>query len=160
MIVCKAILNLKANQEFIAKFDCRLPWMTPYNDTNICPIIEEVKEGNETTYHTLSQKVDIWEDMKNAAIYYEKCPSGTKCNRPIYNSKMEVKSNPIYSTKAEVKIQLENPSVQNIKDSYAYDSQSLIGEVGGTLGLFLGLSTYSLVEFFTCFMEKLFCRQK
>ena len=131
-----------------------------HNDTNICPVIEEVNVGNETTYETLSLKVDVWEDMKNAAILNEICPSGTKCTRPIYNTKMEIKNNPMYSSKAEVKIQLENPSVQNIKDSYAYDSQSLIGEVGGTLGLFLGLSTYSLVEFFTYFMEKLFCRQK
>ena len=152
------MINLKANQQFVAKFDCHLPWMT-HNDTKICPIIQEVKEENGTTYQTLGMKVTSWHTMKKNAILYQLCPSGTKCNRPIYNTKMEVKNSPTYK-KAEVKIQLENPSVQNIKDSYAYDSQSLIGEVGGTLGLFLGLSTYSLVEFFTYFMEKLFCRQK
>lgn len=63
------------------------------------------------------------------------------------------KKNP---SQSRVKIQLENPYVQTIEDSIAYDLQSLIGEVWGTLGLFLGLSTYSFVEFLVLLINKIF----
>ena len=83
-----------------------------------------------------------------------------KCNHPIYNTRTELtKSTTVSDEKATLYIQLDSPVVQNVIDSYAYDSQSLVGEVGGTLGLFLGLSTYSLVEFITYFMEKFLNRQ-
>ena len=36
--------------------------------------------------------------------------------------------------------------VESIVTTASYDSQSLIGEIGGTLGLFLGLSGLSLME--------------
>ena len=57
---------------------------------------------------------------------------------------------------SELKIQLESPNVQTIKDQVAYDLQSLIGEVGGTLGLFLGLSTMSFIDFIEFIFRKLF----
>ena len=53
-------------------------------------------------------------------------------------------------------IQLENPSVLTIADSYSYDLQSFIGEVGGTLGLFLGLSIFSFVEFAEYIIRKIY----
>ena len=42
------------------------------------------------------------------------------------------------------------------KDTVAYYLQSLIGEVGGTLGLFLGLSTMSFIDFIEFIFRKLF----
>ena len=55
-----------------------------------------------------------------------------------------------------VKIKFESSIVLNIVDYYTYDLQSLIGEVGGTLGLFMGLSIYSFVDFFEYVINKLF----
>ena len=52
-------------------------------------------------------------------------------------------------------IEMESTNVQSIVDSVAYDFQSLIGEVGGTLGLFLGLSTFSFVQFFEYIIRKI-----
>ena len=59
-------------------------------------------------------------------------------------------------TGSALKIQLESPNVQTIEDSIAYDLQSLIGEVGGTLGLFLGLSTMSFIDFILFILSKVF----
>ena len=60
------------------------------------------------------------------------------------------------STGSALQIQFESTNVQNIEDSVAYDLQSLIGEVGGTLGLFLGLSTMSFIDFIEFIFKKLF----
>ena len=57
---------------------------------------------------------------------------------------------------ASLKIQLENPNVLTIVDSYSYDIQSFVGEVGGTLGLFLGLSIFSFVEFAEFLLRKIY----
>ena len=52
-------------------------------------------------------------------------------------------------------IEMESTNVQSIVDSVAYDFQSFIGEVGGTLGLFLGLSMFSFVQFFEYIIRKI-----
>ena len=39
-----------------------------------------------------------------------------------------------------------NPIIENIKTEASYDFQSLIGEIGGTLGLFLGLSGLGILQ--------------
>ena len=122
-----------------------------------CRILEEKYHQNETIFERLRTKVEKWQGFQYEVVRNKACPSGLKCNRPIYNIKTELaKSTVSDDNKAIVEIQLESPTVQNVIDSYAYDSQSLVGEVGGTLGLFLGLSTYSLVEFVTYFLEKFF----
>ena len=43
-------------------------------------------------------------------------------------------------------------------DSISYDMQSLIGEIGGTLGLTIGLSFFSFAEWFTETLNYLFDR--
>ena len=125
-----------------------------------CPIIQELLQQNQTITESIRTKVEKWNGFKNEITRKRLCPSGLKCNRPIYNVRTEItKSSVPDDNKAIVDIQLESPTVQNVIDSYAYDSQSLVGEIGGTLGLFLGLSTYSLVEFVTYLLEKFFCHQ-
>ena len=57
---------------------------------------------------------------------------------------------------SKLSIQLENPGVLTIIDSYSYDLQSFIGEVGGTLGLFLGLSIFSFVDFAEYIFRKIY----
>ena len=36
--------------------------------------------------------------------------------------------------------------VERVEEVFAYDLQSLIGEVGGTMGMYLGASILSIVE--------------
>ena len=51
----------------------------------------------------------------------------------------------------KVDISLENELVTYVEEYYTYDWQSFIGEVGGTFGLFLGVSMlttiFDLIEF-------------
>ena len=139
---------------FIKDLGCVLPWMEN-KTTKSCPIVEEKFGQNQMINESLRSKVEKWNAFQNEIKRNKTCPSGYRCNRPIYNIRKEIiKSSVADDNQAIVDIQLESPTVQNVIDLYAYDSQSLIGEIGGTLGLFLGLSTYSLVELITYFMEK------
>ena len=118
---------------------------------NDCPFFET---GN-ASFGTIGKKVEYW---KLEIMPGLKCSvRGTKCNNTIFNHKSTVYNEEWNTYQAKVYISLETEVVQNIIDSYAYDLQSLIGEVGGTLGLFLGLSTYSVVEFVTYIIEKITC---
>ena len=45
-----------------------------------------------------------------------------------------------------ISVSFTNPIAENIITESSYDFQSLIGEIGGTLGLFLGLSGLGLME--------------
>jgi hypothetical protein len=54
-----------------------------------------------------------------------------------------------------IKVQYLDPIVEYNIDSINYDLQSMIGEVGGTLGLTLGLSGLSLVQMVFYLIRKL-----
>ena len=79
-----------------------------------------------------------------------------KCVRSIYKTTVTTKESGPPDYDLSLKIRLENPNVLTIVDSYSYDIQSFVGEVGGTLGLFLGLSVFSFVEFAEYILRKMY----
>ena len=106
---------------------------------------------DENRTQTYSQIVEAWHDAFTS--HEESCPKWPKCKRSLYNMEsLSTKEKPGAST---LQIKLKSPNVLNIADSYSYDIQSFIGEVGGTLGLFLGLSMFSIVEFIEYILRKL-----
>jgi hypothetical protein len=77
----------------------------------------------------------------------ETCSKNPKCQRSIYQMNLQPLKDVLPGiNNSLLKIQLASPHVQYIEDSHSYDFQSFIGEVGGTLGLFLGLSFLSIVN--------------
>ena len=87
------------------------------------------------------------------------CPNEPKCKRSNYNLKMvETLEHFLGSNKSKLIIQLASPEVQTIVDHYSYDFFSFIGETGGALGLFLGLSMLSFVEFLEYSFSKLYAK--
>ena len=110
---------------------------------------------DKTRNLTYSQLVRAWLDA--FTLHEATCPKWPKCKRSLYNMESlssEADKNKYTST--GLRIKLRNPNVLNIVDSYSYDIQSFIGEVGGTLGLFLGLSMFSIVEFIEYILRKVF----
>ena len=79
-----------------------------------------------------------------------------KCERSMYKTTM---TKDFHSSENDLVIRLENPNVLTIVDSYSYDIQSFVGEVGGTLGLFLGLSVFSFVEFAEYLLRKIYTKR-
>ena len=125
------------------KYNCTLPWAN--NATyEFCPIMDENRN------QTYSQIVEVWHDA--FTIHEESCPKWPKCKRSLYNLESLSTEEWDYST---LQIKLKSPNVLNIADSYSYDIHLFIGEVGGTLGLFLGLSMFSIVEFIEYILRKL-----
>ena len=87
------------------------------------------------------------------------CPNEPKCKRSNYNlKKVETLEHFLGSNKSKLIVQLASPEVQTIVDHYSYDFFSFIGETGGALGLFLGLSMLSFVEFIEYSFSKLYAK--
>ena len=127
----------------MTKFNCTLPW-TISDRYNFCPIID--KKQNQT----YADIVTTWHDD---FLHHEKnCPKMPKCERFIY--KMDLFPND-GDDSSSLTIKLTDPNILTILDGYSYDLQSFIGEVGGTLGLFLGLSMFSIIEFIEYVLRKL-----
>ena len=74
---------------------------------------------------------------------YAKCKSKQACIQPTY--RMEVDRG-IDMVNPKITFHMADPIVEYNIDFISYDLQSLVGEIGGTLGLTLGLSIYSLID--------------
>ena len=128
-------------------FNCSLPWTSDKQHV-ICPIIDQ---NRNETYRDM---IGIWTSEYEKTINTNTMP---KCKRSQYKKIMGETKHWNDDTKvAFLKIKLENPNVLSIVDSYSYDIQSFVGEVGGTLGLFLGLSIFSFVEFAEYILRKMY----
>jgi hypothetical protein len=55
-------------------------------------------------------------------------------------------SSAVNTTASILRIQPASQNVVEINDTLSYDGQSFVGEVGGTLGLMLGLSFISVFD--------------
>lgn len=121
------------------------------NGLNVCSIKNE------------SRPQDYQELVKDWREYFESptnknCTLDQRCERSIFHQYIQPlnEGGTPSTTGAMLKIQFDGPNVEKIIDSYAYDFQSFIGEVGGTLGLFLGLSFLSIVEFVEICIARMF----
>ena len=106
-----------------------------------------MKEGNMSV-------IDYYNSWKNISGAKSKaCPLMKRCQRSVYKlyENFERKSD----NDSLLIIRPLDSTVQFIKDEYAYDKQSFIGEVGGTLGLLLGLSFLSIFDFIDFIFQKL-----
>lgn len=131
---------------FISDFGCRLPWMNDIefgNQTDFCPILGHPNG----TFHTL---IGIWNKLKDSKEVQTGCKFQMPCIKSIYSKSQEnwVDGPGPLGMGATLQIQFARHDVQVIEDHIAYDTQSFIGEVGGTLGLLLGLSFISIFELF------------
>lgn len=112
-------------------------------DVNLCPIFDDLKNM------TISDYAKDWQKIQNESLT-DSCPHFPRCDRSFF----QVTESTLYSealAKDKVSRFVLRPvtsTVQYVVDSYTYDDQSFVGEVGGTLGLFLGYSFISVVDFF------------
>ena len=140
------IAYLQADELIFNNFNCALPWMIKENNYELCPIIDKNRNNS------YADIVTTWYD--SYLLNDNNCPKMPKCKRSVYQMDLSTTENGIYET-ANLLIKLKNPNILTIVDEYSYDLQSFIGEVGGTLGLFLGLSMFSCIEFIEYVLRKL-----
>ena len=139
--------NLKhkeAGLKLIEKYNCSLPWMAHWDFPNVTRC--EVGNFNESIF----QIVQDWLGFYKYSFDYEDL---LPCDRIVFEDVIEASPKTLKDDRSRVTIQYVNPYIQVIKDSHSYDMQSLIGEVGGTLGLLLGLSFISIFDLFEQFLN-------
>ena len=144
---CRMLYNEKA---FIRKVGCRLPFMEQLmtkDDNRTQSRICTLNEGNVSVTDFFS----IWKNLKNEEV--DECPLIKRCQRAVYKlyENFETKEG---NDSSQLILKPLDSTVQYIKDDYAYDTQSFIGEVGGTLGLMLGLSFISIFDFIDVLIQK------
>jgi hypothetical protein len=118
------------------------------DDNQIQSRICEFNEPNvELTIDELAIK---WMNMKSNHTLKGHCVGIPRCKRVIYDltENTVVKEGSGTSSNSMFTLRLANQNIQYVTDSVGYDEQSFVGEVGGTLGLMLGLSFISFVDFF------------
>ena len=131
---------------FTQAFGCLLPWMNPIefgNSTELCPIFGHPNG----TYNDLINK---WEKFRESKTVQSSCKFQSPCIKSIYSKSIEswVNGPQPAAYGGNLQIQFATQDVQEIEDHISYDTQSFIGEVGGTLGLLLGLSFISIFDLF------------
>ena len=88
----------------------------------------------------------------------ENCPSVIPCYFEQFFAKTEeitLKDNESwYASQVLIKFEHSPSVVEHVKESISYDLQSLISEVGGNLGLTLGLSGMSMIGLVTKIFKK------
>ena len=133
----------------INKYNCTLP-LTTDGLHNLCPIFDENRN------HSFDEMAyEAYYENFNTSV----CPREPKCKRSNYNiMKIETPKNFHGPNESKLIVQLASPEVQTIVDHYSYDIFSFIGETGGALGLFLGLSMLSLMEFVEYSLRKLYTK--
>ena len=123
--------------------------MTYDSRYEICPIPAEDDEGRKS-----------YAEMLKSSIYYVKsklkaCPNEPKCKRSDYKLHEADGQISQLENKSSLIIQVESREVQQIVDNYSYSFSSFVGETGGALGLFLGISMLSIVEFIEYILRKI-----
>ena len=67
-------LFFQANQQFMEKYNCTLPWMNP-SKLKLCPILDENRPED---FHELTKNWNLMLDRVKT------CPIHSHCTRPIY----------------------------------------------------------------------------
>ena len=91
----------------------------------------------------------------------DSCQNEPKCERSDYKIREAMSADGQISPLANestLLIQVERPEVQQIVDKYSYNIWSFVGETGGALGLFLGISMLSIVEFMEYILRKIYSK--
>ena len=84
------------------------------------------------------------------------CRSGQVCQTIKYSfveQKYDITSSP-----SEVLLILQDPEVQYFMSFVSYDLQSLISEIGGILGITLGASALTMINFFFTKLKNYYSR--
>ena len=131
---------LSGGTKFIEKYNCSLPWMSQFEFGNHT-LCESDSVPNMDVIDLILESEMLYENAKN------ECKNYLPCKRSMYQALFEQEEAPMGTESTTLLIQYSSPYIQVIKDSWSYDLQSYIGEVGGTLGLLLGLSFASVFDF-------------
>ena len=127
--------NIEDNKLILSKLDCRLPIL--YQGHHLDHLFTEEIPGCNNSI--IEKAVDLLMSKRS------KCPRSQACHKREYTTKHEFE--PIYiENKTVVLVRFDTPQVEYQNTYISYGLISLIGEVGGILGLTLGVSGLTMFD--------------
>ena len=129
--------SIEDNTVIFERFNCSVPIL--YSGPHLEDFIP-----NEAT--KCSRDVTL-EALDFTSSKESHCSMSPTCENVRFTTKYKVEDNPWTKNKSLIFVSLENPEVEFHNTYVSYDLQSLIGEIGGILGITLGASALSLFEF-------------
>ena len=129
--------NIEDNQLVLDKFHCRLPIL--YSGQHLDNLIS--KEVVNCSRGVTIEALDFILTKKS------KCKQTQTCEMTRFTSTYTVTESLAYN-ETLIWVAFANPEVQHQNTYVSYNLISLLGEVGGILGLTLGASTLTLLELF------------
>ena len=123
----------------IQTHSCRLPWMEALLFNESIPLCK----GTYFLADSVRSAINTWND-KNFDEF-DNCLEIPKCTRSVYDLQITKVQTKVHGSSI-VNIHLARPDVQVIEDSLAYEFFSFLGEFGGTIGMFLGFSFFSIFD--------------
>ena len=103
-----------------------------------------------------SETIQILQDILKSQEKVSDCKIRQACHQTKYT--MNVQSSKF--NVSMIGMMYDDPVVEHHIAYYSYDMQSLLGEIGGTLGLTLGLSLSSINDYIDLLLEKVIFKHK
>ena len=121
------------NQNTLMNYDCYLPFLGNSKSKNYCPRNVTLK---------IIQELKLAIHLKQ----FENCTNHKPCNSVIYTV-LDRQFQKWGFGNNYVEIGFNDLLVEVIKDSYVHTFISIFSEIGGSLGVLVGVSCMSVVEF-------------
>ena len=128
--------SIEDNKMIFERFHCRIPIL--YSGPHLDDLIP--KEATNCSYDVTMEALDFISGKESH------CSMST-CENVRFTTKYKVEDSTWVENRSLVFIALENPEVEFHNTYVSYNLQSLIGEIGGILGITLGASALTLFEF-------------
>ena len=129
--------NIEDNQLILEKFHCRIPIL--YSGQHLDEFIAE--DVLNCSYDAIKEGLDLISKKES------KCQQIQTCEMTRFTSTYKVAENMLAEgNESVIWVAFANPEVLYQNTYISYDLISLVGEVGGILGLTLGVSTLTLLE--------------
>ena len=133
-------------REVIQDYGCSIPLLPGYDKIGkMC--------GRNLTIDIITK---IFEATVQSS-HYKDCHDVQPCSSVVYSlTNPETKDLPGNSDEAKVFLTFESTMVENIIDTYDYNSISIFSEIGGSVGVLTGISCITIVEVCLKIHKKLF----
>ena len=125
--------NIEDNQFILEKFNCRIPIL--YSGQHLDDLIP--KDTLNCSLDYITEGLDLILKKKS------KCKQIQTCNMTRFTSTYAVLEK---QKEQKITVAFINPEVEYFRTYISYDLISLVGEVGGIIGITLGASTLTLLE--------------
>ena len=138
----KTCLEVFHQKQIESKFTCDATFL--FNASHL--------QKSNLTQCSKSKTLEILQELLKSQENVSDCQIRQACHQTKYTMNVEK----FKSNRTLIGILYDDPVVEHHNAYRSYDVQSLLGEIGGTLGLTLGMSLSSVNDYIDLFLQKVF----